>query len=175
MPIPVLSFGSISTVKEIAIGNVFILPMESETVVAMMVGSSLEHEQLRIAVLSEPTTTKQKRFELLNSAFYLSNTAVVVEDATFVLSSEPKNMLAWQKQNQSGIILRGASESITLGEGQTRKCVDLATGFYTQRPDTDALALAYTAWSLVRQFHEHGRTVTIPMCDWKLPSEPSRQ
>jgi hypothetical protein len=92
MSIPVLSFGSISTVRQIPVGTVFILPMEVETVVAMMVGASSEHERSpRIAILSEPAATTPKRFEILNSALYLSNKVVVVDDVAFLLSAEPNH------------------------------------------------------------------------------------
>ena len=160
MPIPVLSFGSIKTAKDVAIGNIFILPMEAETVVAMMVGASLVNEQPRIAILSEPT--KLKRFELLNSAHYLSNTVELIEDAAFILSPQPNHILAWRNQEQPGIIIRGANDSISLGEGHLKKFIDLSTGLYVQRPESDAPALAFTSWSLVRRVEENGKTVTIP-------------
>jgi hypothetical protein len=169
MPIPVVSFGSLSLVKDIPVGNVLIMPSQEKTVIAMMVSTPSEK---RLVWISEPPRDDEVQFDLIDSAFYAQNKALVVDDAAFVLSEHKNHMLSWENQKQPGIVVRTENKNIILlgRDIRMRRFIDLATGVLSPSPDQDSLALTYTSWSVVRRFQQDGKTVTIPLCDWELPS-----
>lgn len=169
MPIHSSSFGSLSQVRNIPVGEVIILPTSKGTGVAITVRARLETESVYLAWLSPPQNAGQKQFELENSAHYANNLAVVLTDAELLLSAKPRHVLAWENAIDPGIIICDATHKfIVLGHGELARYVDLATGYYVARPNKDLAAVVYTSWSLVRRYEENGRTVTVPFCEWEL-------
>jgi hypothetical protein len=173
MPVQVSSFGTIALVRDIPLGEVFVLPTESRTVVAMMVGKPQEHEPKYLVWLDESPRKDEERFDLITMEHYSTNKAVIVDNATFLLSQAPRHMTAWGIQSNAGLVVRGnGSNLIAFGRGgRMRSFVDLGTGMFAQRPAEDSLVVAYSSWSIVRRYaDEGGRMVTVPLCEWELLS-----
>lgn len=174
MPAQVSSFGSVSLVRDIQLGEVFILPTYERTVIAMMVGRPEAHEARYLVWLNEAPRADEHRFELVTMDHYSTNKAVIVDHATFLLSNAPNHMMDWGTQSNTGIVVRGnVSTLLACGRvGRMRSFVDLATGMFAQRPAEDNLVVAYSAWSLVRRYvDEGGRMITMPLCEWELLKE----
>jgi hypothetical protein len=171
MPAQVLSFGTIALVRDIPIGEVFVLPTYERTVIAMMVGRPQEHEPKYLVWLNESPRSDEERFDLVAMEHYSTNKAVIVDNATFVLSPAPRHMMDWGTQSNAGIIVRSnESNLIACGRpGRMRSFVDLASGMFAQRPTEDKLVVAYSSWSIARRYaDEGGRMVSIPLCEWEV-------
>jgi|tagenome__1003787_1003787.scaffolds.fasta_scaffold20868478_2 hypothetical protein len=168
MPIPVFSFGSIAAVRDIPVGKIIVVPTSDGTAIAMIVRAPPEHQSKYLAWLSDPPRTDEKRFGRVDTAHYLNNKAVVVDDAAIELSPEPRHLLAWESQRIPGIVVRTETHHFLYldGDARTRIFVDLASGLFVSQPSEELSALAYTSWSLVRRYEQDGRTITFRLFKW---------
>ena len=171
MPISVSTFGSIRAVGDIQAGSIFILPTSNRTAIGMMISPG-PGDRRYIAWLDEPLNDDEKQLGLSDMGHYARSRALVIDDAFLVLSEEPRYILAWDNQRESGIVVRTAEANIMMfvqEHPNISPFVDLATGLFVPRPNTDkSLALAWMSWVLVRRYNEGDRVVTVPLCKWEV-------